>query len=103
MGIHLKVLTVQTSIPLDARLSSWMIPQVARASGKVPVAKKVKNEFRMSLMRVSTLARVTAKDDPLGTALANGGLGELMGVQPNGQYTAPAEYEDPALPWAPRR
>lgn len=101
MAIHLKVLTVQTTIPLDARFSSWMIPQVARASGKVPVAKQTKNEFRISLMRVATLARVKAKDDPTGTSLAQGGLGDFMGIQPNGQYSAPADYEDPPLPWRP--
>ena len=38
-------------------------------------ASPVKNEFRLSLMRVTTLARVTAKDDPDGTSLAQGGLG----------------------------
>jgi hypothetical protein len=102
MGIHLKAaLLVQTTIPLDARFSSWMIPQVARASGKVPVARKTKNEFRMSLMRVATRARLTAKDDPDGTTLAQGGMGDFMGILPNGMYGVAADYEDPAPPYRP--
>lgn len=101
MAIQLKVIGLQTTIPLDARFASWMVPQVARASGKVPVAKKTKNEFRLSLERVTTLARLTAKDDPQGTSLAEGGLGDFMGVGPNGAYASPAAYEDPPLPWGP--
>lgn len=102
MAIHLKLaLLAQTDIPLDARFSSWMIPQVARATGKVPVAKKTKNDFRMSLMRVTTRARLVAKDDPNGTTLAQGGMGDFMGILPNGQYTNDATYEDPPLPWRP--
>lgn len=101
MAIQLKVATLQTSIPLDARFASWMVPQVARASGKVPVSKKTKNGFRLSLERVTTLARLTAKDEPLGTTLAEGGMGEFMGVAPNGGYATASVYEDPPLPWGP--
>lgn len=102
MAIHLKVLFgQQITLPLDARFSAWMIPQVARQTGKVPVSRKTKNEFRMSLMRVATVARVVAKDSPTGTELAQGGMGDFMGIQPNGQYTTAADYEDPALPWRP--
>ncbi len=102
MAIHVKVLLgTQVTLPIDARFSAWMIPQVARQTGKVPVAKKTKNEFRMALMRVATVARVVAKDAPTGTQLAQGGMGDFMGIQPNGQYTAAADYEDPALPWRP--
>ncbi len=99
MAIHLKIATIQTTVPLDARFASWLVPQVARASGKVPVAKKAKNEFRLSLERVSTMARLTAKDDPRGTTLAEGGMGDFMGVGPNGAYSTPTAYEDPPLPW----
>ncbi|MBK7863516.1 MAG: hypothetical protein IPJ65_33920 [Archangiaceae bacterium] len=102
MAIHLKVLGVQADLPVDARFASWMIPQVARATGKVPVAKKTKNEFRMSLMRVTTLARIEAKDHPTATTLADGAMGDFMGISPNGQYPlVAASYEDPALPWRP--
>jgi hypothetical protein len=101
MAIHLKVLGVQSTIPLDARFSSWMIPQVARASGKVPVATRTKNQFRISLMRVTTRARLTAQDEPVATTLAQGEMGDFMGILPNGQYTAAADYEDPPLPWGP--
>ncbi|MBM4781724.1 MAG: hypothetical protein GQE15_28940, partial [Archangiaceae bacterium] len=100
MAIHLKIATIQTTVPLDARFASWLVPQVARASGKVPVAKKTKNEFRLSLERVSTMARLTAKDDPQGTTLAEGGMGDFMGVGANGTYATPTSYEDPPLPWS---
>lgn len=101
MAIQLRVVGVQTNIPLDARFSSWMVPQAARASGKVPVPRKTKNEFRFSLARVATMARLIAKDDPQGTTLAEGGMGDFMGVSPNGAYATPASYEDPPLPWGP--
>jgi hypothetical protein len=101
MAIELKVAGVQSTIPLDARFSSWMVPQVARASGKVPVSKKQRNEFRFSLERVTTMARLVAKDDPSGTSLAEGGLGSFVGVEPNGAYPTPATSEDPPLPWGP--
>jgi hypothetical protein len=101
MAIQLNVASLQTSIPLDARFSSWLVPQVARASGKVPVSRKTRNEFRLSLERVTTLARLTAKDEPLGTTLAEGAMGDFMGVSANGAYTSVATYEDPPLPWGP--
>jgi hypothetical protein len=101
MGIQLKVLDVQATVPIDARFSSWLIPQVARATGRVPVPAQLKNQFRLSLMQVTTMARLTAKDDPSGTSLADGGLGDLVGVHPNGQYATPADYVDPPVPWVP--
>jgi hypothetical protein len=101
MGINLRALDVQANIPIDARFSSWMIPQVARATGRVPVATGLESQFRLSLMRVTTMARITAKDDPTGTTLAEGGLGDLVGVHPNGQYAVTAEYADPPTPWVP--
>jgi hypothetical protein len=101
MAIQLKVVGVQTAIPLDARFASWMVPQVARASGKVPVPPRTKNAFRLSLERVATMARLVAKDAPQGTSLAEGGLGDFLGVLPNGAYPQRATYEDPPLPWTP--
>lgn len=101
MAIQLKAAGVQATVPIDAKFSSWLIPQVARASGKVPVANPLKNAFRLSLARVTTMARITAKDDPLGTTLADGALGDLVGVHPNGQYAFAADYVDPKLPWTP--
>jgi hypothetical protein len=100
-AIQLKVVGVQTAIPLDARFASWMVPQVARASGKVPVPTKTKNAFRLSLERVATMARFVAKDAPTGTSLAEGGLGDFLGVLPNGRYASTATFEDPPLPWTP--
>jgi hypothetical protein len=101
MGIQMKILGIQSSIPIDARFASWLIPQVARSSGKVAVSAALRNEFRLSLMRVTTVSRITAKQDPTGTALAEGGMGDFLGAHPNGAYSAPASYEEPALPWVP--
>lgn len=100
-AVNLKVTGLQVSLPLDARFVSWMLPKVARSSGKVAVAPKVRNEFRFSLQRVVTMARLRAKDAPEGTDLAEGGLAELMGTKPNGQYATVAPYADPPLPWTP--
>ncbi len=99
MAIQLRVLGLQQTVPLDARFSSWLIPQVARAAGKTPVDRKLRNEFRHSLQRVVTMARLQAKDAPQGTELASGGLGDFLGVEPNGHYPGPAPFDEPALPW----
>lgn len=100
-GVNLKVGGVQSTIPLDARFVSTMVPEVAKAQGKVPVPNKLRNEFRLSLSRFVTMTRIRAKEEPLGTDVADGQWGDLLGVKPNGQYPAIADYVDPALPWAP--
>jgi hypothetical protein len=98
-AIDLKVLGQQASIPIDARLASFLVPKVARAQGKVDVPPRLRDEFRFSLMRVVTLARVRAKEDPDGTDLAEGRWGELLSVKPNGAFMSQAPYLDPAMPW----
>lgn len=98
-AINLKIAGTQNSIPIDARFVSLMLPKVARASGKVAVAPKMRNEFRFQLQRAVTVARLTAKDDPHGTTLASGQWGTFMGAKPNGQYTGIASYIDAQWPW----
>lgn len=98
-AVNLKVGGLQSTIPLDARFVSTMVPEVAKSQGKVPVSNKLRNEFRLSLSRFVTMARIRAKEDPLATDVADGQWGDLLGVKPNGQYTALAPYVDPALPW----
>ncbi len=98
-AINLKIAGLQSSIPIDARFVSLMLPKVARASGKVAVAPKMRNEFRFQLQRAVTVARLRAKDDPDGTSLASGEWGSFMGAQPNGQYKGIASYIDAAWPW----
>jgi hypothetical protein len=98
-AINLKIAGTQNSIPIDARFVSLMLPKVARASGKVAVAPKMRNEFRFQLQRSVTVARLRAKDDPLGTSLASGDWGTFMGAKPNGQYSGIASYIDAEWPW----
>jgi hypothetical protein len=90
----------QVSLGLDSRVVGWMVPTVARETGKVPVPPKLKNEFRLGLQRIVSLTRLMAKERPEGTDLADGRFGELLGAKPNGEYVgALASYVDPMLPW----
>lgn len=98
-AVNLKIAGLQTSIPLDARFVSFLLPKVARSQGKVPVTPKVRNEFRFDLQRVVTMARLRAKDDPDGTSLAEGQWAPFMGVKPNGEYQGVADYIDAPWPW----
>jgi hypothetical protein len=100
-AVNLKIAGLQTSIPLDARFVSFLLPKVARSQGKVPVTPKVRNEFRFDLQRVVTMARLRAKDDPDGTSLAEGQWANFMGVKPNGGYQGIADYIDAPWPWDP--
>ncbi|MBL8910682.1 MAG: hypothetical protein JNM17_08280 [Archangium sp.] len=98
-AVNLKIAGLQTTIPIDARFVSFMLPKVARAQGKVAVPPKVRNEFRFELQRAVTVARLKAKDDPEGTQLANGEWGSFMGVQQNQAYDTVASYLDAPWPW----
>jgi hypothetical protein len=98
-AVDLKIVGLQTSLPIDARLVGWMLPKVARAQGKVPVTPRVRNEFRFDLQRIVSLARLRAKEAPDETDLADGRWGSFLGVKPNGQYVSNPPYLDPALPW----
>lgn len=100
-AVNLKIAGLQTTIPIDARFVSFMLPKVARAQGKVAVPPKVRNEFRFELQRAVTVARLKAKDEPDGTQLASGEWGSFMGVQQNQAYDAVASYLDAPWPWAP--
>ncbi len=98
-AVNFKVAGQQVTLPLDARFVSFMLPKVARSGGKVPVAPKVRNEFRKDLVRIVSVARLVAKDSPDGLQLATGRLGTFLGAKPNGQYTSVPSTLEPALPW----
>ena len=100
-AVNLKIAGLQSTIPIDARFVSLLLPKVARASGKVAVAPKLRNEFRFELQRAVTVARLTAKDDPQGTTLASGQWGSFMGAKQNSAYTGIASYTDAPWPWQP--
>lgn len=99
-AVDLRVAGAQVSIPLDARFVAKLVPQVAKSQGKVSVSERVRTEFRHSLSRFVTMARIRAKEEPLSTDVADGRWGDLLGVKPNGQYTGLPAYLDPPLPWA---
>ena len=99
-AVQFKVLGQQVDFELDARVVGWMVPKVARSTGAVPVAPRLRHAFRLGLQRVVSVARVLAKERPEGTELAEGRLGTFLGAQPNGAYAATAPgYVDPPLPW----
>jgi hypothetical protein len=100
-AVNLKVAGWQSTIPLDARFVSFFLPKVARSQGKVSVSPKLRNEFRFELQKVTTIARLRAKDDPDGTSLASGQWSSFMGVQQNGGYSGIANYIDAPMPWDP--
>jgi len=101
-AVNLKIVGLQSTIPIDARFVSFLLPKVARAQGKVAVSPRLRNEFRFQLQRTVTVARVRAKDAPDGTDLANGGWGPFLGVKQNGEYDRAPDYLDPAWPWPAR-
>ena len=105
-GIQLRIAGAQIDLPVDSRVASMLVPNLARAAGEADVPPALRNRFRLELVRAMSLARVIAKDAPTGTEIANGALGDLLGAHPNGQYpqrTSPAPYVDPALPWPATR
>ena len=63
----------------------------------------VGSQFAFDLILLSATLEFHAKTDPFGTNMASGGIGSLVGIEPNGAYitSPPAPYVDPALPWAP--
>ncbi|MFZ5443653.1 MAG: hypothetical protein ACOZQL_26840 [Myxococcota bacterium] len=93
-AVNLKIVGLQTSIPIDARFVSFLLPKVARAQGKVAVAPKLRNEFRFELQRMVTIARLRAKEDADGTSLAEGQWGSFLGVKQNSGYAGIASYAD---------
>ncbi len=60
-------------------------------------------QFAFDLILLSARLQFHAATDPFGTTMASGGIGSLVGIEPNGAYvrSPPAPYVDPALPWAP--
>ena len=99
-AVQLKVAGQQASLTLDSRLVGWLVPKVARSQGQVPVSPKLRNQFRFDLQRIVSVSRLMAAQAPLGTELAEGGMGDFLGVKPNGAFDVTfAPYVDPPLPW----
>ncbi len=99
-AVQLNVGGQQVNLTLDARLVGWLLPKVARNQAAVPVSAKLRNQYRYSLQRIVSVARLVAAESPDGTELAEGRLGEFLGVKPNAHYAdAFVTYVEPALPW----
>jgi hypothetical protein len=101
-AIQLRIAGAQIDLPVDSRVASMLVPNLARAAGEATITPALRNRFRMDLVRAMSLARVIAKDAPEGTEIAEGALGDLLGAHPNGAYASRptlAPYIDPALPW----
>ena len=99
-AVQLKVAGQQTSLTLDSRFVGWLVPKVARSQGLVPVSARLRNQFRFDLQRIVSVSRLLAAEAPLGTELAEGRVGDFLGVKPNGAFDVSfAPYVDPPLPW----
>ncbi len=101
-AVNMRVGSVQFNIPLDARTVSSIVPTLASSAGSVPVSDGTRHRFRFDLIRHVSLARLHSAENPDGTEVAEGGLGQFLGVSPNGTYASAAElatYVDPPLPW----
>jgi hypothetical protein len=101
-GIQYRVLGMQNETELDARLVSWMLPNLSATSGHAAMNDQLRNVFRFELTRVVSRIRLVARTAPDGTQLAEGGFGDFMGVHPNGAYLEQARhtsYADPPAPW----
>lgn len=103
MGLQMKVAGIQMQFALNGETVSWLVPKVAQGTGGAAVETRLKNRFRLELMRMVSVARIVTKDSPRGTELATGRLGDFLGAKPNGAYVQPsmplASYIDPDLPW----
>lgn len=102
MALDFKTGFGQVHLALDSRLVGVLVPVVATETGEVKVGPRTHAAFRHGLQRQVSLARLWAKKEPEGTQVADGALGDLMGVAPNGAFAArarPAGYFDPPLPW----
>ncbi|MFZ5471980.1 MAG: hypothetical protein ACOZIN_21335, partial [Myxococcota bacterium] len=99
MAVQLKVAGQQVMLELSSKTIGWMVPKVARSTGEVPVPAKLRNQFRFELQRVVSMTRLYAKQNPGGTEMAEGRMGDFLGAKPNGQHNGLASYVDPSLPW----
>lgn len=104
MGLQFKVAGQQVELPLDGKTVGLLVPTVAQSNGQVAVDSKLKARFRLELMRMVAVAQIVEKDDPTGTSLATGRLGDFLGAKPNGASmesagAALASYLEPPLPW----
>ncbi|MGH0036517.1 MAG: hypothetical protein ACQGVK_15935 [Myxococcota bacterium] len=95
-------------LPLTPALASLLLPAASSYYGKsldpVDFARRYVRYGRQMTVLASRLA-LRAHRDPEGTDLASGGMGALVGVEPNSAYVPPsgplAPYLDPPLPWDP--
>ncbi len=85
-----------------AAVDGRFVPLTAEALGRVLV-----DDFGLRLrfaedMRLARRTLDRGGRTPEATTLADGGLGPLLGMQPNGAYDiGAANYFDPPLPWTP--
>lgn len=89
--------------PLDGAVISRSLPLLTDLGAETFIPPPQTVRWRTDVARIVSTARRHAIDSPEGTDLANGDLGHLLGVPPNGRYLIPARkpvsYSDPPLPW----
>lgn len=102
-GVNYRTLGMQNDLELDARLVSWMLPNLGATSGHAAMNDTLRNVFRFDLTRVVSRIRLWSRTQPDGVQLAEGAFGDFMGVHPNGAYLAQASattYSDPDDGWS---
>jgi hypothetical protein len=108
IGLHVRVGPVRTEyLGPTAEAVSWFIPVFfERASPSTRAAVTAMWATATSDFQAIVRRANEARDrDPNGVDAANGGLGDLLGVHPNGHYAGTAarprfpSYMDPPPPW----
>jgi hypothetical protein len=97
-GIDYAVDGVQKRIPLEELAAGLVIvdPVIAALGGGIAVLPA---RLSLAVIRLGALVRLQAAADPQGTQLAEGGMGDFLGVHPNAAYDSLGSYVDPPLPW----
>lgn len=85
----------QISLPLDL-LAAGLVVLAPGVSTAVP---ELTVPLEFDLIRIGTTLSIRKAQDPLAIDQAEGGMGPMLGILPNGQFDRLGSYIDPALPW----
>lgn len=90
---HLRLTPAVAAVVLVAGTAAGAVSDDDRAT--------IGAEYAMDLVGLAVRLEWSNLFHPAATDLAEGGVGDLLGIAPNGVHvmTPPAEYADPPLPW----
>jgi hypothetical protein len=87
-------------VPLTSQLLA-SVNFVVPLQGGAVFYPAITRRWNEDMRRIQGLILISAVMDPQGTGLAEGGMGPLLGMQPNGQYPGTPPYFDPVGSWVP--